>query len=208
MLKFNTKQVLANAEEEKKKPKPLPKISIKRTSQSPEQCSTQQQGGIYNIDKVMMHITHQRVAEEIKTDLVSKCWHDYNEVLIERKKLSSMIWRMVADGATTAQLKEHYEKIESYKSQLGELFDRARYAERTGQLPEVIRDISTGQPADISSLKYEKKKKSEKRSKLKVKIERGRATNAPKLAEWELELDQVEAEYNNLEERIKKMEGK
>lgn len=140
-------------------------------------------------------------------DLVTKCWHEFNQVKLERNKLSSEIWRIVEAGATKQTLKEHYEKIEAYRAQLQELFDRARHAERFGDLPQEKKN-DAGQAVDISSLKYEKKKLTEKRSKLQKKIKLAEATGSDKILEWQLELEQADAMYRDLDERIRKMEGR
>ena len=207
MLKINVEEVLRHADEERKKPKPLPKIVFNGKEKDKTKQCNDTAGGIDNLRDVLTNITIQRTLEEAKTDLVSKCWHEFNELKIERNQLASQTWRMVEDGATTQDLKAHYEKIESFRPQLAQLFDSARHAERYGELPQEVKS-ENGQAVDITSLKYEKKKLTEKRSKLKAKIEKGRATQAPKLLEWELKLDRVEAEYDHLDERIKKMEGK
>lgn len=142
-----------------------------------------------------------------KSQLVSSAWQEFNDVKLERNKLSSQTWKMVADGATTAELKEHYIKIESYRMRLTQLFDEARYVEEHGDLPAKEKE-DTGQSADLKSLKYEKKTVSEKRSKLRKKIELGQARNSTKVSEWQLELEQADAEYKILEEKIAKLEGR
>jgi hypothetical protein len=195
-ISFTTKKV--REEQERKKLEPKHKIVITRPHKKSKKKSSDGHRMDYGVVDEAVRIP--------RSELVSKCWQEFNDVKLERNKLSSQTWKLVQDGATQEQLKTHYEKIESYRKQLTEIFDKARHAEQYGELPHVNKE-DNGQRSDLASLKYEKKKLTEKRSKLRKKIELGKATNAPKLSEWELELDQADAEYNILDDKIKEMEG-
>lgn len=145
-----------------------------------------------------------------KSDLVTAAWKEYNATKLERKKMSTSIHKAVDDKAAQDVLTELYQSILVLQEQERRLYNRAQYIEKNGTLPEE-------QPAasieTIEALKLEKRRLIDLRSKLTKKLTDGKAKNpseqkAHKLIEWQLELDQAEAAYTVVEERINKMRGK
>jgi hypothetical protein len=141
---------------------------------------------------------------EVKSTLQAQCWAEFNDLKIEQGKVSNTIGDVVASGATRAQLQELYAKIESYRPDLIRLFERARYVDQYGVLPE--EKTAAQLPADIYGLKDQKRKLVDLRHKLSKKI--STAKREDQRLDWEQKLALANTEYAVVDEQIKKMEGK
>jgi len=127
-------------------------------------------------------------------------------VRMERDKLSTKISFMVEEGATPDQLKYHYNDIESYRQTLMDYYDKIEYVKRHGCLPA---ESDPDQEKTLFELKDQKRKLVDKRCKLQAKLTpSAKAQKSERLILWQLELEQANAEYNDVEARIKKMSGK
>src|SRR6476659_5217647 len=69
-----------------------------------------------------------------KNELREQTQGDFNKLRIDQAKLSNTIFDEVQRGATTAELATLYEKIESLRPGLIELYSRTRYVERRSKL--------------------------------------------------------------------------
>lgn len=191
MISFSVKKVLQKSEPEKKPEKsssPKKEISIKV---SPDPAQVHRDAAIHEI------------KSGTRSDLLTHAWAEYNKVSQERKKLSKQIGSMVESGATRAELKEHYHRINTLLQEGAEHYDRIQHIEQYGTLPQ-----PTMPDVDIILLKDKRKKLVDQRCKLAKKVEKGQATNHKRVMQWQLELDQANAEYLLVDERIKKLEGK
>lgn len=141
---------------------------------------------------------------QVKSTLQAQCWAEFNELKIEQGKVSNTIGDVVASGANKAQLQELYAKIESYRPDLIRLFERARYVDQYGVLPEEKKDAQL--PTDIYGLKDQKRKLVDLRHKLGKKI--STAKKEDQRLDWEQKLALANTEYAVVDEQIKKMEGK
>jgi hypothetical protein len=195
MIRINVEEVLNRAQEEAQKPKPLPKILI----------ATANRSYIADLDDVKAV-----VIEEVKgnfaslPDVLKPMWAEYSAALVERNRLSTQIAHLVENGATQDELREQYEKIESYRPQLQDLYKKIQDAER-GKLPE---EPTPTQPKTLAELKLEKEALIDRRSKLKKKIAAKVAMNPAKYVEWEMDLAKANMEFQAIIEHIKVIEGK
>lgn len=139
--------------------------------------------------------------------LSDECWAEYNELRIEQAKVANEIHDLVERDASKKEIADLYARVESFRPDLITLFERARHAEQYGALPPV-QDKPIASAADILSLKDQKRKLVDKRCKLQAKIKKGGSLNSPKVLEWQMEFDLAEIEYNDIDERLKKLEGK
>lgn len=153
------------------------------------------------------------IIEKVKKDnevgsLQSALWKEYNDsFVLPMNKLSTQIAHMVNRGATQAELAEHYEKIESYRPGRIALYEKIRYVEQYGKLPEAPEPEKEN--LDPYYLKDRKKKLVDKRCKLRAKLRTNANPSKPaKLLEWEQELAQADMEYLAVEEKLKQIEGK
>lgn len=191
MIKIiNVKKVLEDHDAEQSKPKALPVIVIRKPI-------IQQAKVVHEVD-----ITRP----DVKTDLVKALWIEYNSMLVERNKLSSEIAHLVEAGAETSKLFDHYNRIETYRPGLQDLYDKIKYVELHGDLPSVPEKIED--PETIYSLKLQRESVTDKRSKLKAKLAKKASQNPAKYSEWALELQQSNLLYQDLTDKIKKLEGK
>ena len=188
MIRINVKAVLNEESERAPMPPPSSQIKINRSPLNHE------------INKA------GRFAKDNSRPVAEACWNEFNELKIQRGKLSSQIWLLVANCASTEVLKVQYEKIEGMSTELTSLFEQARFAEKHGRAPvsaKPDRNIT-----EIFALKDERRKLIDLRSKLHKKITVGKAKNPNKVIEWQLELEQADAAYILVDEKIKKAEGK
>lgn len=141
-------------------------------------------------------------------DLLDVLWKEYNDsFVLPMKKLSTQIAHMVDRGATQAELADHYEKIESYRPGRIALYEKIRYVQQYGKLPEVPEPEKEN--LDPYYLKDRKKKLVDKRCKLRAKLRTNANPSKPaKLLEWEQELAMADMEYLAVEEKLKQIEGK
>lgn len=142
---------------------------------------------------------------EAKKFLSEQCWEEYNTVRIEQAQMSNRIALMVANGASKQELADLHAEIESYRPELQRLFHVARHVDQYGVLPEL--KVEKQMPSDIFSLKDQKRKLVDVRCKLAKKIKQG-SLKEHKVIEWQLELEKANAEYNQVDEQLKKLEGK
>jgi len=195
MIKINVKQVLKEAEINRNKPKPLPKVkSVKVKSDVPIAG--------HQLDHI---ITDEALPE--KNDLLHSLEREYADVRMERNKLSSRICTLVEDGADQGILRDLYHKIESYRVPLQQHYDNIAYVKQHGHLPQVKHEPE--HEATLYELKDQKRKLIDKRCKLLAKLKPSAKKPKPEqLASWQLELDQCNVMYQDVEVRIKKMEGR
>lgn len=215
-MKFNVNKVLHEAEIERQKPKPLPKVRIKSKSTignhevvipSPGAAKRQavsEPTEPISIDQEMIDSGKVYVEEQV---LLHQLEREYADIRMERNKLSSLISTMVEEGATQEQLREHYEKIEAFRIPLQQHYDKIKYVKQHGALPEIKSDAKSEET--LFELKDKKRKLIDKRCKLQKKLVASAKPSKPEqIANWELELEQATAEYNDVEKRIKQMEGR
>jgi hypothetical protein len=145
-----------------------------------------------------------QIQNGVKSDLATQAWSEYHSVKLERKKLSSQIFRMVEDRSTKAQLKHHYAAITDLQQREGTLYERARFVEQNGKLPE-----TTGhEDHNILQLKDKRRKLVDQRCKLQKKIDLGKAKNPNRFSTWQQDLDRANAEYTFIDEQIQKLTGR
>lgn len=204
----STKDVLKRAEIERLKPKPKPVISIGR--KKPE-------GGLKAdfvvIDEAQVMEYNPHPITTPKEKLIREIIIEENKLRVERNILSSQIWKMVENGSTSNELKAHYEKIEGYRIPLQQLWDRKRYVEVHGVLPETHATSTSSDSEPITGnmleLKDRKRKLSDLRCKLKTKLKpSAKPSRAEQIIDWQMQLDRADAEYHQVEEQIKQMQLK
>lgn len=206
----STKEVLKRAEAERLKPKAKPVISIgrKKPSIKIEVDSTNATKSL----NILIESAHT-LKEDLKQKLIREIIIEENKLRVERNILSSQIWKMVENGATPGELKTHYEKIESSRIPLQQLWDRKRYVEVHGVLPEdqtsTPTNNSEASTSNVLELKDRKRKLSDLRCKLNKKLQPSAKPSRPEqIIDWQMQLDKADAEYHQVEEQIKQLQLK
>lgn len=146
-------------------------------------------------------------ARSNQKKLSDECWAEYNELRIEQAKVANDIHDLIERNASKNEIADLYARVESFRPDLITLFERARHAEQYGALP-AVQDKPIASLTDILLLEKQKRKLIDKRCKLQAKIKKGEVTNSSKVPEWQQDLDLAEIEYNDIDDRLKKMEGK
>jgi len=147
----------------------------------------------------------EQKATTLKDALVWDLDNQEREIRIERAKESNKYLPMIAKGASQGELAAHYKKIESISAEIRDIYNKREHVRRYGRLPDQATVQNTIDSGNILALKDQKRSLVNRRSKLKVKIDKGKATNAPKLTEWELQLDQLDAEFRVVSDRINEL---
>lgn len=137
--------------------------------------------------------------------LRAQCQHEYNKTLLSRKALSNTINDAIERNASQNELRDLYEKIKAYQPVLENLFNRIRHVEQYGILPE---GPAPGEPMSIDQLKVKRKALVDEKSKTKKKLESPGTAKPAKILEWEQKIARANAEYDYIDEQIKKFEGK
>jgi hypothetical protein len=204
MIKLNVKQAIKDAEIARSRPKPAPVIKITGSTPAKKEKPAAQKPN-QSVQKVLQEAVLDRSRNDVKSDLLRSLWTEYNAILTERNKLSTQIAHLVEDDADESRLMEQYNKIEGYRPGLQDLYDKIQYVQMHGHLPEAPQTIE--EPETIYSLKVKQKAIIDKRCKLKAKLAKKQAYNPNKYVEWELELEQANVLYNELTDKIKKLQG-
>lgn len=208
MVTIDIEKAKAIIEEFKNRPKPKLVIVVSQTVDSPQSTVESLQSIVDSeqpIDHRPLTMDQPTTANEKTPDLVAQCRDEYNQLRIEQGKVSNTIAAAVAGGAGLAELKDLYAEIESYRPDLIKLHQRYKHVQQYGTLPvqQVVNEVSV----DIFKLKDSRKKLVDERCKLGIKIKGGHIKEQ-KVLDWQLRLDEVNAEYDMLDTQIKNLEGK
>jgi hypothetical protein len=209
MVTIDIEKAKAIIEEFKNRPKPKLVIVVSQAVDSPQSIvdvdSKKAVESPQSIVDVARPIDHRPLTIDHKTDLLEQCRDEYKQLRIEQGKVSNTIAAAVAGGAGLAELKDLYAEIESYRPDLIKLYQRYKHVQQYGTLPvqQVVNEVSV----DIFKLKDSRKKLVDERCKLGIKIKGGHIKEQ-KVLDWQLRLDEVNAEYDMLDTQIKNLEGK
>jgi hypothetical protein len=207
MIKINVKKVLQEAEIKRNTPKPLPKVKMRYKSPGIATHGVVDEALSIPDVPLSVDVVQKFKRYDSKTNLLHQLEGEYADVRMERNKLSSKICTMVEDGADEGELRNIYHKIESYRIPLQEYYDKIAYVKQHGHLPEVKQEPQ--HEFTLFELKDQKRKLIDKRCKLQAKLKPSAKSVKPsQLANWQLELEQCNAMYEDVDMRIKKMEGR
>jgi hypothetical protein len=198
-MRINVRRVMLQAAENKQKPRPAVKIRTKPVQPDPEPESDR--GADPEVSDVVIP---ERSGEP--NSLLHHLEIEYSTIRKERAILSSSIGRRVHEGATQDELKELYHKIESFRPSLQDYYDKIAYVKIYGKLPDP--PAGHNQDKGLLELREEKRSLINRRSKLSVEIKKAQAKSPEKVTALQLKLDILDTQYNDVELKIKKLEGK
>ena len=112
---------------------------------------------------------------------------------------------MICNEASQGELANHYKLIESISSEIRDVYDRREFVRQHGTLPEQGSAQASIDNGNILALKEQKRSLVNRRSKMKRKIELGKAKSSPNLADWELALDKMDIEFKVVCDRINEL---
>jgi hypothetical protein len=198
MIRINVQKVLTEAEQERNAPRELPRV--KRSYQVEQEESPGSQCN--QVPPVASAIgTVPRIE-----NLIFELEREFADMRTERAKLSTHIYRLVENGASKTDLMEQYDKIEAYRVPLQQHYDKIAYVKLHGHLPEVATE---SKEETLFELKDKKRKLVDKRCKLSAKLKvSGKPSRPVQLASWQIELELATAEYQEVEKKIKQLEGR
>lgn len=211
---------MKQAEERKLNPRPSPKIVIVKKASLYLNPSVIESGKTLPPPRVTTNIE----ASE-KDAILKDLWEQIKTIKNDRGKLSSRTAYLVEDiferlkgnpilledlrvgRAALPELKEHYEKIQALTDQATKVWDNIQYVERYGKLPvepeaQGLKDISE----EESVLKYQIRRLDDFIYKKKNNIEKKVPKNPSRLAVWKAELQQAEAQRDELKLKLKELQ--
>jgi seryl-tRNA synthetase len=196
MIEINVKEVLQKKEQDKLNQKPRPKIEL-------SESATHDPVVIDVVQKALQENVIKRTLGEVKSDIVKSLYVDFTAALNERNKLSTSIAHEVERDADQGALKNLYNRIESYRPSLQDLWHKIKKAER-GEVPAQEKDpaLTALLKSKWAELIVERDQLIDKRHKLKKKIAMKASQNPAKYAEWELELQKADARFNDIVQQI------
>ncbi len=126
------------------------------------------------------------------------------DVFIERAKISNKARERWQSGADRSELKEYYDDIQVKTEQLGKLTELIEHIEKFGELPseQKAQDPSM----DILSMKERKRQLINQRDKLRRNLRPNakQPKNSERRSHWEQTLALLDAEYDDLVQKINK----
>jgi hypothetical protein len=205
MITINVKQVLEKAET-RKKIKRTPKISI-----IVPPVKEQKPAETVPVEKPVPGNSKQVETSPnpwSKLVLLNKLEEDFRQAKIERAKVSNEIFKLYERRASTEEQSNLYNRILSFKPYLVDLYEKKRYVEEHGVLPEEKQQPKIDDYS-LAELQLQKKKLSDLRCKLKKKLQpSAKPAKKEKLMEWEHRLAQADQEYRIVEMNIKQLQAK
>jgi hypothetical protein len=199
MLKINVNAVLAMEEMQKNAPPTLPPVKLLSKSAK-----------LTPIEIAIQEVEIERITKGVLEDEIRALEIEMNAVRLERDKLSSKIWKMVEDGASQEELRAHYERIESFRPQMIELWKKVDHARRYNEMPKPEAPIvQEEQSRDLLFLKDQRRSLENRRDKARREIRKLTPLVVPpgwkepeKLTNLRLKLDQLDAEYKMVKEQL------
>jgi hypothetical protein len=214
-MKIIIKQVLAQAEERKKEVKPLPKIVIGgklATTQSPvakqipKETAQEAKPKVKDSGaRIVYHADEKDIAlknlygqiSEIKTErgkLSTKTAHLVNFIEENlRAESPSKANAFMSGELPIAALKEHRQKIEALTDQGAALYDKIKYVEQYGRLPEDDKPALPKDHPQADALTTEIRRLDKLIYKTKTKINGPQPKNPSRGAMWKQKLEIAEA---------------
>lgn len=125
----------------------------------------------------------------------------------QREKYRMNYYKLEAQKAHQEEFVQNYRIIQSFTEQLAPIYLKRKRLEATGEL-EDVKQLTQDEENKIRSLKYEKKRLIDKKSKLQSKINNHLAfANGPRnLPKWEGEMEMVNLNIYELDEQIRKIQ--
>lgn len=198
MFIVKVKEVLE--ESAKARPKPIIKVlpSVKKSHP----------GKVAQPDDIEPEQIH--FSNPSKSELLADLTKEARDIHIERAKLSNKYHELESAGASQELFRENYHAIEALTDEMKVLFNKKRYLERYGQLPvEPSQPEPSSESDNIYELKEKRRSLNNRKHKAKKKLDQVAKypPGSPRHTEIMLELDQIEAEQDQVNRRIKRLEA-
>jgi hypothetical protein len=221
LMRINVAKTLKQAEEQRKKSKPLPKITIKRQSKP-------------KVQPVVAQIEEKAPTVPLREreGLLDELQAEIRGYKIERAKLSSQIYPLVQQVATDLakesptlkkeflagrlpmpEIKEHYFKIQAWTDKAIVAYDKLRHVQQYGVLPAPVEkkpiSIENGESMEAKAIHYEIRRLDDLVHKTRKKME-GKGLKKPvksdKVLEYREKIALAEARRYELKEKLKQLQ--
>jgi hypothetical protein len=222
LMRINVAKTLKQAEEQRKKSKPLPKITIKRQSKPKVQSA----------ECRVVPEKAPTVPLREREGLLDELQAEIRGYKIERAKLSSQIYPLVQQVATDLakesptlkkeflagrlpmpEIKEHYFKIQAWTDKAIVAYDKLRHVQQYGVLPAPVEkkpiSIENGESMEAKAIHYEIRRLDDLVHKTRKKME-GKGLKKPvksdKVLEYREKIALAEARRYELKEKLKQLQ--
>lgn len=212
-MKINIDQVLKQAEQRKNEPVPLPKIRVGKSSAQPDQPvkskPLQPQAPVDQRDMILKDLWAE--ISDIKTDrgkLSTRTWYLVEEIKARLQQESQSKLKAFLEGELAdPELVIHYSKIEALTDRAAEVYEKIKYVEQYGKLPEAPKpSFPDAESANANALHYEIRRLDDLIYKTQKKIKGVAPKNPTRLNEWREKLAQAEAMRDEKKRELKKLQ--
>jgi len=134
--------------------------------------------------------------------LLQDLWAEFKSRKTDRAKLSNGYHQLLYEQVGSKILSGHYARIEAVSDELKEIYDKIRYVERYGELPEPPKESQ--EETDIYKLKEEKRSLVNRRCKVAAKLKNTTKypSGSSKRQELQAYLDRMNIEYEQVQDKI------
>lgn len=200
MRTINIEAVEKRTEFRKNEVKPDPVITRRR----PAEQLIRKIGEAPINDAILEHREEPLSEKEI---LLSEYFSKLKDVKNDRAILSNKARHRWQDGADKSELKELYLQINSLTDEGARIYDLVNHIEKYGELPQDPGATSHMPSAQVLEMKERKRQLINQRDKLRrnLKPNAKQPANSEKRSHWEQSLAVLDAEYNDLVERLKRV---
>lgn len=139
--------------------------------------------------------------------LLSEQWTKMKDVKVERSRLSNAARERWLAGADQAEMKLFYAKIQEFTDEAKLIFALIKHIEKFGELPRETKDDTHVPNSDILLMKERKRQLINQRDKLRRKLKPNarQPENKDRRSMWEQNLALLDAEYEEVDRKIKKL---
>lgn len=200
MRKIVSKEVEQREQDIKNEVKPEPEV----TSRKP---GLNNMSGIAEVVSIPVSDLEFPERQGQKAILLQEQWAKMKEVKTERAKLSNFARNQWHDGVSQQQLKILYSQIQAKTEEAAAIYTLIEHIEKFGELPRDEKDITHVPNSDVLAMKERKRQLINLRDKLRRNLRPNakQPLNSDRRSMWEQNLAVYDAEYNDLVERIKKL---
>lgn len=138
-----------------------------------------------------------------KDKLLKDLEQEFRDAKRSRARLSNAYPQLVRNGCSPETLRSHNKEIEAITNQLKHLYDTKQFVEIHGHLPQEEKT-----PETVADLKMRRRSIVDARSKTRKKLEvaKAKGIQQSKIVEWEMKIERLDAEYNEVVDLITNME--
>ena len=198
---INIEETIAKAERKRAEGPPLPVVVRRERKEAPKSIQP-------TTPAIELPATGNRQPANTKDLILKDLWKQLADLKTERGKLSTSIARRVEAKATQDELRDLYERINNFTPLLQQLWNQIKFVEAHGELPTTRKVETPTASMELLALKERKRSLINTRNKLNKNLRpNARAPkNSDRIIYWQEQLALQNAEYEEIQLKIKRLE--